>query len=250
MAQTPKKQLPDTTLFELLLTPTDSYSQDAVAFVGFLKKNKITDLGLGLGEYAKWLDCEHDGKRYSASTYNKRLTGAKSRIRYLFEKTKDSMDLAKRFALERALDEVRYKKLNTRAVNGEKTLTPAEIRRLVASCEDTTIALMVEFLAYTGVRVSEMLNILLSDIKSRRDRVDMRVIGKGGKERIVWVDKPLLERIRNHFSGSKWLFEHSGKQYSRVAVTNRIKYWGVKVLGREITAHTLRHYAEYRIMPS
>jgi len=111
----------------------------------------------------------------------------------------------------------------------------------VAGCENTTIALMVEFLAYTGVRVSEMLNILLSDIKARRDRVDVRVIGKGGKERIVWVDKPLLERIRNHFSESKWLFEHTGKQYSRVAVTNRIKYWGVKVLGREITAHTLRH---------
>ena len=111
MARTPQKQLPDTSLFKLLLAPTDSYSEDAEAFVGFLKKNKITDLGVGLKEYAKWLDREHDGKRYSASTYNKRLTGAKARIRYLFEKTKDSMDLAKRFALERALDEIRYKKL-------------------------------------------------------------------------------------------------------------------------------------------
>ena len=48
-----------------------------------------------------------------------------------------------------------------------------------------------------------------------------------------------------HFvSKRRWLFEHSGKQYSRISVTNRIKQLSERTIGKPVTAHMLRHYRE------
>jgi integrase/recombinase XerD len=235
------QEMGDEKLFELILSIDDNYSEDAAAFVSFLKSKGLGLSYEGLRAYADFLSREHDGKRYSAGTYNKRITGAKSRIRYLFEQTKESIDLTKRYQLEKALNEIKLKKINSHAVKRDRTLTPEEIDKLVGECDDKTIALMIEFLAHTGVRVSEMLDILVADLKRRMDHYDLRISGKGGKERTVFVDKGLVERIRSHFQGKKYLFEHSGSQYSRVSVSARIKNQGKVILSKDISAHTLRH---------
>jgi integrase/recombinase XerD len=62
------------------------------------------------------------------------------------------------------------------------------------------------------------------------------------------VDKKLIERIRDHFEGKKYLFEHSGKQYNWVSMTSLIKLESLKVLDKNISAHTLRHsYATHAL---
>ena len=38
-----------------------------------------------------------------------------------------------------------------------------------------------------------------------------------------------------------YLFEHHGRPYSRISVTNRIKHESLKILGREVSARQLRH---------
>ena len=96
------------------------------------------------------------------------------------------------------------------------------------------------FLVGTGVRVSEMLGILLSDIKVGKGTfAEVRVIGKGSKERAIHVKKEFIERIKKHFHGTTRLFEHQGKPFNRISVTNRIKHEALRTIGREVTAQQL-----------
>lgn len=67
-------------------------------------------------------------------------------------------------------------------------------------------------------------------------------MGKGKKERYVWIPLVLCRRILATFGGTVYLFETSaGKPYSRSYVSNQIAKLGRAILGRRISAHTFRH---------
>ena len=55
------------------------------------------------------------------------------------------------------------------------------------------------------------------------------------------ADRILVQRILDNFAGCVFLFEHAGKTYNRVYVTDRIKLAGRLILGKNISAHTFRH---------
>jgi hypothetical protein len=70
--------------YNLLLASEDSYNEDAKQFVSFLKVNSLPISLDSLKEYSLYLDTEKNGIRYSANTYNKRIQGAKERIKQIF----------------------------------------------------------------------------------------------------------------------------------------------------------------------
>lgn len=80
-------------------------------------------------------------------------------------------------------------------------LTDIEVERIREACANSKEKAIVETLLSTGCRVSEMCNIKLSSINGD----SISVIGKGGKERIVYlnakakiaIDKYLNERVDN-----------------------------------------------------
>lgn len=228
-------------LYEIITSIDDDYADDAEKFVNFLRDNGYGISFEGLKAYAEYLDSEIDGKRLSANTYNKRLIGAKSRLRFLFKHSPESFDVLKRYQFEEALKELKVKKINSSAVGDDDILTPEEVEKLITESDDTTVRLMIEFLYATGVRITEMLNILLSDIKRSNGKYTINIRGKGNKERAVFAGKELVDRIKRHFKGTTYLFEHHGKSYNRISITNRIKAQGKIVLSKSISAHTLRH---------
>lgn len=74
----------------------------------------------------------------------------------------------------------------------------------VAAAEDLTLdrdALIVEFLYLTGLRLSEVAAIRLSSFSS--DYQQLKVVGKGGKERIVPIVPSLRQKILSHISQNK-----------------------------------------------
>ena len=228
-------------LFKELDEIHDAYKLDVRQFIEFMKERQLL-LVEALKEYAAWLDQEHDGKRYSPATINRKIAAAKSRIRYAFKHSSSAESLRKRYQLEDVLKEVKPKRLDRAAVPAEKVLSVEEVKKLVQETKDNTIKLMVMFLVGTGVRVSEMLAIRLSDLRPADvDFVEVRVVGKGRKERIVHAKTSFVDRVRTYFHGTTYLFEHSGKPFSRISVTNRIKYESLRTIGREVTAHQLRH---------
>lgn len=219
----------------------DGYMIDVKQFVAFMKENRLPLAG-ALKEYAFWLDGDHDGKRYSPATFNRKIAAAKSRIRYAFKHGSFADSLRSKYQLEEILKEVKLKHLDPVSIPAEKSLSIEEVKKLAKETRDATIGLMVRFLVGTGVRISEMLSIKLSDLRPGKDGfVQVRIIGKGGKERLIHVNDGFVDHVRSHFKGTAFLFEHDGRAFSRISVTNRIKHESLRIIGREVSAQQLRY---------
>ncbi len=108
---------------------------------------------------------------------------------------------------------------------------------------------IIEFLYTTGIRVSELVNIKLSDINFREGKV--RILGKGNKERIVYFkacSKSLIDAYLNvRESIGKNLSEYliigtSGNKLTTRSIELIVKKYALKNnLKSKVTPHTLRH---------
>ncbi|MDR2081657.1 MAG: tyrosine-type recombinase/integrase [Campylobacteraceae bacterium] len=59
--------------------------------------------------------------------------------------------------------------------------------------------LIVKFIIYTGVRVSEALGLKIRDITEEKDCLALRIRGKGNKYRVVLIKRSLIEKeLREH----------------------------------------------------
>lgn len=103
---------------------------------------------------------------------------------------------------------------------------------------------IVETLFATGVRISELLNIKLEDIKWETRQIWIRE-GKGNKERFVLFSYECSERIQAYLNertkASKYLFcNQRGGKLSRVFVELKFNEFSEN-LGFKVTPHTMRH---------
>ncbi|HYL73583.1 MAG TPA: site-specific tyrosine recombinase XerD [Bryobacteraceae bacterium] len=110
---------------------------------------------------------------------------------------------------------------------------------------------MLEFLYATGLRVSELCKVKVSDLEMNMGFV--RVVGKGNKHRIVPVGKSALESVTRYLeSGRPRLLKGRASPYlfatNRGGAMSRQAFW--KLLGgygkqagifHDLTPHTLRH---------
>ena len=219
----------------------DVYRLDVKQFVAFIRERKLLIVE-GFRQFAAWLEQEHEGKRYSPATVNRKLAAARSRVRYAFKHSAYAGSLQRKYRLEDILRSVRLKKIDSIVVAPTTILDIDEARKLVWHTRNKTVRLMITFLVRTGLRVSEMLHIRLSDVAVGPGTLArIRITGKGGKERTIGVTTDLLSQVTEHFRGHTYLFEHDGRSYSRVSVTNRVKQESFRILGREISPRHLRH---------
>lgn len=101
-------------------------------------------------------------------------------------------------------------------------------------------ALMVHFLWYTGLRISDALSVKLKDIDF--DRGTLRVfIQKSRLRDLKELSNDLLLELLRYRDGRKLLPEDFVFDIGRTAAFYVIRNAGVKVLGREISPHTMRH---------
>lgn len=103
---------------------------------------------------------------------------------------------------------------------------------------------IIETLYATGVRISELLNIKLEDIKWDSRQIWIRK-GKGNKERFVLFTHECAERLRAYLDSRKddsdYLFTNGrGKPLSRVTVQMKFKEFS-KELKFKVSPHTMRH---------
>ena len=110
--------------------------------------------------------------------------------------------------------------------------------------------LVIEFLYSCGLRVSELVNLKLTDIDIMAKYV--RCFGKGSKERIIPVGAyainilksylPYRELIikRNNLTSKALLINDDGRKVTRQDVYNLVHKQG-KLINKNISPHTLRH---------
>jgi integrase len=228
-------------LLEELEGIRDVYRGDVKQFVAFVREKKLLIVE-GFRQYARWLDQEHEGKSYSPATINRKLSAARSRVRYAFKHSAFAASLKRKYHLEDILKSAKLKKLDAIVVSPSTVLDIREARRLVLNTRNKAIRMMITFLLRTGVRVSEMLHVRVDDVTSGPGPLArVRVRGKAGKIRTINVRRDFLEQVQEHFHGRTLLFEHDGRGFNRVSVTNRIKLESLRILGREVSPLQLRH---------
>ena len=229
----------------MLLDIPAAYKHGGERFISFLKQMGYGLSYEGLLEYRNYLEEKRDGKRYAARSLNYYLAAAKNRIKAVLQSAEADLTAAEKYRIEQALEKIKGEKVASTKVDKEKVLTIDQVKELIR-CPKPKVSLWVEFLFLTATRVSEMLNILLSDLKEVGDFYEARIHGKGHKERTVRVSYDLITRIRKEFDGTVYLFESSHRKptpYRREYVSMDIKRQARKILGIDASAHTLRHSA-------
>ncbi len=137
-----------------------------------------------------------------------------------------------------------------------KSLSEVEVGQLLLAPDtDSAIGLrdktMIELLYATGLRVSELVTLTMSQVNVRQGVV--RVIGKGAKERLVPVGEEALDWLTRYLrhsrpellgmKASEILFpSQRGRGMTRQTFWHRLKHWArVAGIEKTLSPHTLRH---------
>ena len=123
------------------------------------------------------------------------------------------------------------------------TVTEAEVdafRQRILMNETKRDYALVTLLAYGGLRISESLNLKLSNIHF--ESKELVVIGKGDKQRTVYMNDKIIHALRSYLkvrnNESPYLFvSRQSDQLSRNRVNKLFNKYSDK-----ITPHTLRHF--------
>ena len=228
-------------------TYNKSYRYDLNSFASFLEKRAIEDLKKitrsDIREYISW--CRD--RRLSSRSISRRISTLRSFFRFLLAENhieSDPTSMIDQPKLGRTLP---------------KTLTVNEVDALLAVSKkldkgkplEARNHVMFHLLYATGLRVSELVKLPL--ISFNRHSGNLRVLGKGGKERLVPVGEQaslLLEEYLDHVRPQLLL----GKTSPSLFVTRqgkamtRNRYWQIlKDIARQadisknVSPHALRH---------
>ena len=105
---------------------------------------------------------------------------------------------------------------------------------------------MIEMLYATGMRISELINLKITDVDC--NRLIAKVMGKGSKERLIPYGEIAADHLniylqdRKDINSNEIFLSNRGKKITRGAFWNRIKlYLKKENLKESISPHTLRH---------
>ena len=132
--------------------------------------------------------------------------------------------------------------------NSEFSLRPVEVRRLIQGAATERDRLMIELLAYTGIRRAELRMLSRTDVDDKRNRLLINH-GKGGKHRIVFLPEATIRRLNRYCLTDGFLFPgRAGGPMSLRNINNLVNRAGVRSgvktpnpRYRGIGPHLLRH---------
>lgn len=150
-----------------------------------------------------------------------------------------SVTLAARAQLDMLFKEIKVGKIESK-ISHSKLLKGEEIDAIL---EKSTYRnqLIIRFLSETGVRIAEMLNARLENCDVGEDYVFIKILGKGQKERTIFIPRDFYDQINHEFQGDVYLFESSGhRRLDPANVWYSIRQAG-KAIGRHVHPHMFRH---------
>jgi tyrosine recombinase XerC len=140
-----------------------------------------------------------------------------------------------------------------------KTVNSADIERMMESIGNDSATLrqdkaLLELFYGTGIRLSELINLNLSQVDLRNNQIS--VIGKGNKQRIVPLGKKAINALKEHLETKEQLFgsktdsdatkglfhaAHGQRMYARNAQRIVEKYLTKHSEVTQKSPHVLRH---------
>lgn len=223
-------------------TTINSYAEDIYKYLEYTENKHINNaLNIkyeNILDYLKYLD----NNNYEISSIARKITSIKSFHKYLSE-TNNIEDVSLKINIPKF-----YRKL-------PNILTIEEVDNLLdinlKSPFDYRNKAMLELMYSSGLRVSELINLKLSDIDLDNNYV--RCFGKGNKERIVPIGEVAIEYLKiyineyrdsmkkGYYTENIFLNNH-GKNITRQGFFLIIKQIAKeKDIDKNITPHMLRH---------
>lgn len=202
----------------------------------------------------QWLEWLRTGKGSSAETCNNRLAHIRTFLEYLSGKSVKYKHLffgAKDIKPFRCVK----KKQNAIEENALKILMRTPDRETRSGCVDI---MMMSFLYGTAVRVGEMRMVQLKDLNLTDGTPYVHIVGKGNKERNVYLPSKIVTNLKNYISlfhgegcdGDAYLFfsRVKGKHYpiSEAAIDKRLKNVAKKAHERDNSIPASLHAHQFR----
>ena len=223
-------------------TTVNSYSEDIYKYLEYMESKNISsalDISYNnLLDYLKYLD----DNKYEVSSVARKIVSIKAFHKYLSENY-NVVDISTKINTPRF-----YRKL-------PNILTIEEVDNLLDIKLDTPFdyrnKAMLELMYSSGLRVSELINLELSDIDLNNNYV--RCFGKGSKERIVPIGEysskylsiyinEYRDSMKKGYYTEKIFLNNHGKEMTRQGFFKIIKKIAKdKDINKNITPHMLRH---------
>jgi integrase/recombinase XerD len=223
----------------------ESYSRDVKKLISYLEIEEITISPLKINQETVQQFIYETSKKINARSQARLISGLRNFFDYL---------IFEDYRKENPTDLIESPKIGRKLPD---TLSLEEIDLLISHIDlsepqgerNRTI---LETLYSCGLRVSELINLQLSDLFFEEGFI--RVIGKGNKQRFVPINTQTqkyitfyIHSIRNHISIQK-SFEDTvflnrrGKNLTRVMIFTIIKNLAIKAgIKKNISPHTFRH---------
>jgi integrase/recombinase XerD len=222
-------------------------------------------------EFTKWLEY----RRYSESTVKSYTQAIKSLMRYVSPKKAedvtedDVVDFIHGYlvhngysytyqnqvinAVKLFFDKVYHTKFDIERIERPRrvhklpnVLSKQEIKSILDAPKNVKHRTILRMIYGCGLRRSEVLNLKLSDVDSKRKLLIIRNT-KGKKDRVVPVSDKIIAMLRDYYKMYRtktWLFEGRtpGTQYTATSL-REVLYNAVKKAGinKPVTPHWLRH---------
>lgn len=152
-------------------------------------------------------------------------------------------------------EEVSIKAVKNRDARQYKGLEQKDLRKLRAEIHrnrNNMHICIIEILLGTGLRVSELCNIRLSDIDISERKGTIRVIGKGNVNRTIPLNKDVRKAIQDYLAirptnNSDFLLIGQRGALKRNAINLILEKYGNRI-SVEVTPHSLRHTLGYKLV--
>ena len=222
-----------------------SYTQDLSKLINFVKTNELPDGPVDISKETMQQFVYEHAKTVNPRSQARMISGLKSFFNYLiFEDLRE----------DNPLELIESPKIGRKLPD---TLSTEEINDLIRAIDLSSPhgernRAILETLYGCGLRVSELINLKISDLFFEEDFI--KVTGKGDKQRFVPispVNKKYIDLYRQHVRVHQSIqkghedilfLNRLGKKLSRAMVFEIIKRLSEKIgLNKNISPHTFRH---------
>lgn len=220
-----------------------SYRRDLNKVLKYMKGQGITEVSeitvTHLHSYILYLEKNH----FAAATISRNIASIKAFYHYLFKEGKVSEDISevlKPPKIEKKIPEILSEEQVNRLLEQPGMGSPKEIRDKA----------MLELLYATGIRVTELISLKVTDVNLKlgfivcRDNNKERVVPFGRKAKnalLRYLESARRDMIENEEEDTLFV-NYSGQPMSRQGFWKLIKYYAKKAgIEEDITPHTLRH---------
>lgn len=220
-----------------------NYLIDLEEYESYLNKKRINYKNITYKEISLYTKYLKEEKNYEPSSINRHLSALRSFYNFLLNKEVISSNPFKLVSGPK------------KAIKLPNYMKYSEFEIMISSCGDDELGIrnqaLLELLLATGARIGELINIKIKDIDF--DKKEIKVLGKGNKERICYFNEHASSSLKKYINESRpILLKNKNSEYVFINhIGGNLTDRGVRTildsiikkstLNTKITPHTFRH---------